>query len=88
MRAFLLKSLQNLKKNCEKSMNTETLTFFFFLIGVPILIGMVLKFLFGKAPPPKPDQEITDELLDEIEHTSSRRRRHKRTPKTRSSSDD
>jgi hypothetical protein len=43
------------------------------------LIGLALKFLFGKAPPPKPDQEISDELFDEIEHTSSRRRRRKRS---------
>lgn len=61
-------------------MDSETLTFFFILIGVPILIGIALKFLFGQAPPPKPDQEITDELFDEIEHTatSPRRRRRKR----------
>ncbi len=56
-------------------MDSEALTFFFFLIGVPVLIGMTLKFLFGKAPPPKPDQETTDELFDEIEHTPRRRRR-------------
>lgn len=68
-------------------MNSETLTFFFFLIGVPVVIGLVLKFFFGKAPPPKPDQEISDELFDEIEHTSTRRRRRKRS-RNRTSSDE
>jgi hypothetical protein len=60
-------------------MDSEIFWFFFILIGLPILIGLALKFLFGKAPPPKPDQEISDELFDEIEHTSSRRRRRKRS---------
>ncbi len=70
-------------------MDSETLTFFFILIGLPILFAIVLKFFFGKAPPPKPDQEITDELFDEIEHssTSSRRRRRKRS-RNRPSSDE
>lgn len=67
-------------------MDSETLTFFFILIGVPILIGLALKFLLGKTPPPTPDQEITDELFDEIEHSSSRRRRRKRS-RNRPSSD-
>jgi|WetSurMetagenome_2_1015567.scaffolds.fasta_scaffold259179_2 hypothetical protein len=70
-------------------MDSETLSFFFILIGVPILIGLVLKFFFGKAPTPKPDQEITDELFDEIEHssTSSRRRRRKRSRNRTSSNE-
>ena len=60
-------------------MDSETFWFFFILIGLPILVAIVLKFLFGKAPPPKPDQEISDELFDDIEHSSSRRRRRKRS---------
>lgn len=63
----------------------ETFTFLFILIGVPIVIGFTLKFLLGKAPPPKPDQEISDELFDEIEHTSTRRRRRKRSTNRTSS---
>jgi hypothetical protein len=69
-------------------MDSETLSFFFILIGVPILIGLVLKFFFGKAPPPKPDQEITDELFDEIEHSSTSSRRRRKRSRNRPSSNE
>jgi len=65
----------------------ETFTFLFILIGLPILFAMVLKFLFGKAPPPKPDQEISDELFDDIEHSSTPRRRRRKRSRNQSSSD-
>jgi hypothetical protein len=86
MRAFLLKSPHNPKKICEDIVDSETLWFFFILIGVPVLIGMVLKFFFGKAPPPKPDQEVSDELFDEIEHSSAPPRRRRKRSRNRTSS--
>ena len=59
----------------------ETEIALFILVGLPVLFAVVLKFFLGKTPPPKPDQEISDELFDELEENPTPRRRSRKSKK-------
>lgn len=77
MQVFLLKS-PSIPQNFQDNYEVRSVMVFFILIGVPVLIGMVLKFFLGTAAPPKPHQELSDELFDELEPPRRRRRsRHR-----------